>query len=188
MTIPRALHLLPLSIFVLMTFALYVQFAFSASPDWDITVAGGYSHFGESANALGLDPTIQIDRRGNARYFAVDKAILANAAFEVGYIDFGKANLLLPFIQGVRRINGYYLGARYCKPIADFSLCAGGAIAGMMREIEDRVGRDRDHVREPLINVGARYHFNSQFAIGVDWRSATKSKVSAGFINTTLSF
>ncbi len=151
-------------------------------------MAGGYSHFGESANALGLDPTIQIDRRGNAKYVAVDKMVLSNTAIEVGFIDFGKANLVLPFIQGVRRINGYYLGARYCQPMTNFSLCAGGAIAGMMREIEDRVGRDRDHVREPLISVGARYHINSQISIGADWRNATKSKVSAIFINTTISF
>jgi hypothetical protein len=186
--IHRTVRLLPLSIISLMAFTLQLQPTFSNPLEWDITMAGGYSHFGESAGALGLDPTIQIDRRGNAKYVAVDRTILTNTAIEVGFIDFGKANLVLPFIQGVRRVNGYYLGARYCQPMADFSLCAGGAIAGMMREIEDRVGRYRDHVREPLINVGARYHFNSQFAIGVDWRSATKSKVSAGFINTTLSF
>jgi hypothetical protein len=187
MTIPRT-RLSPFSIIGLMTFTFQLQPTFSMPPEWDITVAGGYSHFGESANALGLDPTIQIDRRGNAKYVAVDRTILPNTAIEVGFIDFGKANLVLPFIQGVRRINGYYLGVRYCQPIADFSLCAGGAIAGMMREIEDRVGRDRDRVREPLVSFGARYHVNSQLAIGVDWRSATKSKVSAGFINTTLSF
>jgi hypothetical protein len=188
MMTPRAFYLLPLFILALIIFAPHAQPAFSASPDWDVTAAGGYSHFGESANALGLDPTITIDRRGDAKYFALDKTILSNTAIEVGFIDFGKANLVLPFIQGVRRINGYYLGVRYCQPMADFSLCAGGAIAGMMREIEDRVGRDRDRVREPLVSLGARYHFNSQLAIGVDWRSATKSKVSAGFVNTTISF
>ena len=184
----RKLCLLPHSVIGLMAFALHVQPAFSATTDWDIAVAGGYSHFGESANALGLDPKIQIDRRGNAKYVAVDKTVLTNTAVEAGFIDFGKANLVLPFIQGVRRINGYYLGARYCQPMADFSLCAGGAIAGMTREIEDRVGRDRDRVREPLVSLGARYHVNSHLAFGIDWRSATKSKVSAAFVNTTLSF
>ena len=188
MTIVDALRLLPFSIIALVVFTLRIEPAFSSPTDWDVSLAGGYSHFSETANSLLLDPTIQIDRRGSAKYLAINKTVFTNTTVEAGFIDFGEARLVLPSIQGVRRINGYYLGMRYCQPMADFSLCAGGAIVGMMREIEDRIGRDRDHVREPLISIGARYHFNSQFAIGVDWRSATKSKVSAGFISTTLSF
>jgi hypothetical protein len=72
MTIPRTC-LPPFSIIGLMAFTLQLQPTFSNPPEWDVTLAGGYSHFGESAGALGLDPTIQIDRRGNAKYVALDK-------------------------------------------------------------------------------------------------------------------
>jgi hypothetical protein len=157
--------------------------------DWQVAITGGYSHFRESTADLQLDPQLNIDRRGNAWDVAIRKAVAANIDVEAGYISFGKAGLAISFIDGIRRIDGYYVGARYCHRLSSaWSACAGGAMLMSTRQIEDRLGLDTDRVREPMLSLGSRYRVNDTVSIHAEWKSATKSRVSALLVGVGIAF
>jgi hypothetical protein len=168
---------------------LSFNYAQASTHDWQVAITGGYSHFRETTADLQLDPQLKIDLRGNAWDVAIRKEVAANIDVEAGYISFGKAGLAISFIDGVRRINGYYVGARYCHPLSSaWSACAGAAILQSTRQIEDRLGLDTDRVREPMLSLGARYRVSDTFSVNAEWKSATKSRVSALLVGVGVTF